>query len=177
MSIEVTRDEVDKQQFDGSAVKNLDPNFHHRWARVDNQKDLEADRNLQQRMLDGYEIVTRTTEEHPLSDVTRIKQGLQLDNTIRWGDLILVRIPKEQFERRVARERARTARQTLGVTRAYRDAIRKITGEEHLAYEEHRDPKGIGGYSTSKTSAEGEEMTEAQMQKAMKLAGAVTEDP
>jgi hypothetical protein len=174
MSLDVVRDEADKVQFDASMVKGLDPNRHYRWCRIDD-KDLDMDRNLSQRMRDGYEVVKRTTESHELSDQTRVKQGLQLDNTIRWGrDMILVSCPKEHFEKRLAMERARTVRQTLGVTKAYKDAIRRVTGDPNLAYEEHRDPKDA--YKTSRTSAEGEQMTEEQMKAAMKLAGNVTED-
>ena len=174
MGVEVLKDESDKVQFDASKVDGLDPNYHYRWARIEPGQDPDLDRNLSARILDGYEVVERDQEKSLLTDTTRVKMGKQLDNTIRWGrDMILVRTPKENYERRVRQEQARTARQTQGVARAYKEAIRKATGE-NLAYEEHRDPKGSGNrpaYNTSATSAEAEEMSPEQMREAMKLAG------
>jgi len=132
MSVEVIRDEADKEQFDATMVEGKDPNYHYRWARKD-------DKNILRHQLRGYEVVERTTERHIVDEHSRIKKGEDTSKAVEWGDMILMRTPKENFEARQGRERSKILRQTKGVAQAYKATIERMSGSSKTAIEEHRD--------------------------------------
>jgi len=142
MAVEVLQDEADKVQFDATYIKGLNADFRYRWVR-------KQDVNITRKQLMGYEIVTRSTEEHAISDRTRIKKPEDVSTQIEWGDMILMRIPMEKFEGRLAAKRARILRQTKGVAQAYKDAIARLSPrDENPAFEEHHDKARYTGEVT-----------------------------
>lgn len=161
MDVTVTKDEVDKQQFDATQVDGKDPDRVYRWAR-------DEDRNIRMHELHGYQIVERTTEQSILSDRTRMKKGQDNDNSIRWGDMVLMSIPRMLFEKRIARERALIVRRTQGVTEEYKSAMARITGNSNAAFEEHRHNPSMRTVT--------EEMTPEQAVAALELNNASVED-
>lgn len=145
-AVEVTRDEADKEQFDASVVIGRKPGRYYRWARND-------PRNLIMRKLDGYEVCTDPDVKSALGTTTRLKKGTDIDDTVTWGDLILVETSQENHDRLVERERAKIVRQTKGVMTSYRAAIAKAAQGQDLAFEEHgRDARAEGkGYDDGYT--------------------------
>src|SRR5215831_17444400 len=128
MSVTVEKDEKDKQQFDATRITGGDPNYHYRWARCG--REGEDTTNIAMHEMHGYEVVSRKDEKSVLSERTRMKKGADTDDTIRWGDLILMRIPKELYEDRLAQERAKILRQTKGVAEHYKRSIANIARSE-----------------------------------------------
>lgn len=169
MSIDVTKDETDQRQFDATVVEGKDPNFHYRWARCG--INGEARTNIAMHEMHGYEVVKRTSERSILGEGTRIKKAEDLDECVRWGDMVLMRTPKENYEARLARERAKIFRQTKGVAEAYKNSIAKLAKSEDNAFEEHRANPDL---QTSVDRGE-EKMTPQQLDLAMKLASGIEE--
>lgn len=137
MGVEVTKDEGDQQQFDATKIYgNLDPARHYRWVR-------KGDVNITRKRLMGYTPVTHDSGiVHVMDDGTRLKKGEDLSTAIEMGDAILMSCPKEMYEERQSRRRAKILRQTKGVTQAYKDAIERMAraeGQGDLSFEEHRD--------------------------------------
>lgn len=169
MGITVDKDEADKLQFDATNVRGQDPAFHYRWARCKVGEENDSV-NLATHELHGYEIVHKKNESSILNSRTRVKRDDDVDDTVRWGDLILMRIPKEQYEVRLAQERAKIFRQTKGVAEAYKQSIAKISQSNDNAYEEHRPNPSMNTAESSET------MTPSQLDAAMKIASGIEED-
>lgn len=170
MSITVDKDEADKVQFDATEVRGRDPNYVYRWARCKVGEENDSV-NLATHELHGYEIVSRKDESSILNSRTRVKRDSDVDDTIRWGDMILMRIPKEDYEKRLAAERAKIFRQTKGVAEAYKASIARISQSDNNAYEEHRDNP-----SMQTVEPKEERMTQQQLDAAMKIASGIEED-
>jgi hypothetical protein len=170
MSITVDKDEADKTQFDATQVRGQDPNYVYRWARCRIGEENDSV-NLATHEMHGYEVVSRKDESSILNSRTRVKKGADTDDTIRWGDMILMRIPKDMYEARRAAERAKILRQTKGVAEAYKASIAQISQSDNNAYEEHRDNP-----SMSTVSPKEEKMTQQQLDAAMKIASGIEED-
>lgn len=136
MGVSVIKDSADQQQFDATKVEGLDPAYHYRWVRKDPV-------NVTRQQLKGYETVVKAPEMvHVVSDRTKLKKGEDQTTAIEWGDLILMRTPKDNHEARLAQKRARILRQTKGVAAGYKAAIARMTQAEEsreLAFEEHTD--------------------------------------
>jgi hypothetical protein len=137
MGIEVTKDEGDQQQFDGTKLHGkLDENRHYRWVR-------KSSTNITRKKLMGYTEVSRDSGvEHVMDDTSRLKKPEDISTVIEMGDMILMSCPRERFEERQNRQRAKILRQTQGVTAAYRQAVARMSsaeGQRDLTIEEHRD--------------------------------------
>lgn len=146
--IEITKDEIDQHQFDATMVQGLDPSKHYRWVK-------KTPVNVTRKGLQGYVQTVRTPElRHVVDTTTPMKKGEDISSAIEWGDMILMEMPKEVFEDRLNRKRARILRQTKGVAQAYRAAIARMSegaGQKNLGFEEHTD---TGGYSEGVSEAE-----------------------
>ena len=163
MGLEVVRDEDDRRQFDATTVHGMKDDFVYRWARNDPV-------NLGLRESQGYRVVERTTERSSLSDRTRVKEGEQVDNTLKWGrDMVLMAIPRDLFDKRQRRENARMLDQTVGVTQRYHDACKRAAQADGgsrtsgLSYEEHHDNPRM-------TTVEDQELTNEELMRKMHLA-------
>jgi hypothetical protein len=99
-----------------------------------------------------------------------VKKPTDVDDCVRWGDMVLMRTPMENYEARQARERARIFRQTKGVAEAYKNSIAKIAKDEDNAFEEHRASPEMRS-----TGDREEKMTPKQLEVAMKLASGIEE--
>ena len=136
MGISVTEDEADKKArgegWDPLAIKNKDPKFHYRWL----NKNSRTNMNRKTDYL-GYEVVSGT-QESVLADNTRMKKGSDVTSNVEIGDMILARIPREKHEEYRRANMDKIKRRTAAAAAAYRDAIRRASGEQ-LGYEEHRD--------------------------------------
>jgi hypothetical protein len=157
MGIEVITDEADQVQFDATRVEGLDPNYMYRWARKDELQIATHE-------LHGYEIVDRTTEKSLLNDRTRMKKGEDLSKNIEWGDMILMRIPKDLYEKRRMKENERILRKTRGVTASYKNAVARITGSTDNAYEEHKDNRAM---KTARGADDGPGISAAELKAAL----------
>lgn len=148
MSVEVIKDADDQQQFDATRLEGLDPAFKYRWVRKDPV-------NLTRKEMIGYEVVQKTPEMvHLVNDRTKIKKGEDTSSAVEWGDMILMRLPRDRYEARLARKREKTLRQTKGVAQAYKQTIARMAAAQDgrpLAFEEHKD---VGGYHGQGVSAE-----------------------
>ena len=146
MSIKVDKDAADQEQFDATSVTGLDPNLHYRWVRKDPV-------NMTRQQAKGYEVVEKSDKiKHILDAGTKIKKGTDASTSMEWGDMILMSTPRERFEERLARKRAKIVRQTKGVTQTYKEAIARMSrsgGQEPLGFEEHKE--NAAGYRDAMT--------------------------
>lgn len=130
MGVEVKRDEGDKRQFDGLALRNRKPGFTYRWGRKD---DFQVALNR----FNGYEVVDRKEDavESVLSSGTRMKRGEDTDSTITLGDLVLMSMPDELYAQRRHNEEQLAIRRQLAVTRGYHAEIARVSGGAGHSYE------------------------------------------
>ena len=142
MGIEVIKDEADKRQFDGTALKDKDPNKHYRWAR-------DRDMAIARHNYNGYGIVDSTTDKvrSVCDESTRMKKGSDADTAIRLGDMVLMSTSKENYERRVKEEADKVKRQTQGVTAGYKQAVERLGGGARIGFEEHDDRRYAGEFT------------------------------
>jgi hypothetical protein len=131
MSVEVTRDQADKRQFDGLALRNKNPALVYRWARKD-------DYQIAMHRYHGYEIVDRREDkvESELNSGTRMKKAEDTDSTIQLGDLVLMSIDKEAYEARRREENDLSMRRQLAAKRSFHNEVRNIAGQSGISYEE-----------------------------------------
>jgi hypothetical protein len=144
MSVGVVRDQADKRQFDGLALRNKKPGVVYRWARRD---DFQVSLNR----FNGYEVVDRNEDsvESVLNSGTRMKKGEDVDGTITLGDLVLMSIPVKDYDERRKREESTALARQLAVTRAYHSEIARIAGQG-VSYESgHYVGSGRSGVSDS----------------------------
>ena len=141
MGIEVVRDEADKKQFDALALKNRDPEKHYRWSR-------DRDMSIARHRFNGYDIVDATSDKvrSVCDDTTRMKKGVDVDNAIRLGDMVLMATSKDNHNERMKEEALKVSRQTKGVTEGYKHAVARLGGER-LGFEEHDDRHYAGDVS------------------------------
>jgi len=138
MSIELTMDELDQDQFKPFEVKNPKPGFRYRFLNV-NERNLAAKKAI------GYEIVGSDDDEQlVITESTPLKKGAQLDTTRRFSDVVLARIPEDRFQRIVRRNEALKERRSM---RAVFDQLR---GEAPGAFKE----EGKGSYSGSMSESQ-----------------------
>jgi len=151
--VQVLRDEADKVQFDASVILGKKPGKYYRWGR-------DEPKNLLMRRLDGYDVCIDPDVKSALGESTRMKKGMNVDETIRFGDLILLETSQENHDRLIAQENERIVRRTSGIMSSYRHAIQRATGRDDLVIEEHaaspdREGKGYGkGYSEEDMATE-----------------------
>lgn len=143
--VEVVQDEADKHQFDASVVLGKKPGRWYRWGRNDQ-------RNLIMRKLEGYEICTDPDVRSALGANTRMKKGEDVDDTITFGDMVLLETSMENHERREELDRRKILRRTQGVMNQMKQKIREAGGE---VIEEHgltpaTEGKGYGKGFTAK---------------------------
>lgn len=141
MSIELTLDELDQEQFKPFEVKNPKPGFKYRFLNIN-------ERNLAQKKAEGYEIVGSTDDEQlVITETTPIKRGAQLDTTRRFSDVVLARIPLEKHARIVRRN------ELLQERRSMRAVFEQFRSEASGAYKE----EGKGSYSGQMTESQFDE--------------------
>lgn len=119
METSIVADEHDKKIASGEefhetdllAVRNKQPGFVYRWIR-------SRDRDIARQQSRGWEIIQNGPEKSVLTPWAGMqKKGTDVDGTITHNDLILARMPIEQFERRLAQpNRERIATQTASVS-------------------------------------------------------------
>lgn len=162
--VEVLRDEGDKHQFDASIVLGRKEGRYYRWGRN------EA-RNLIMRKLDGYEVCVDPDVKSALGPDTRLKKGADVDDTISFGDMILLETSVENHERLMELDRRKIVRRTKGVMTSYRQKIREASPGDvgrDLSFEEHglgesAEGKGYGkGYTEQDLKNELEAAPEVQ---------------
>lgn len=134
--VQVLRDEADKEQFDASVVLGKKPGKHYRWGRND-------PKNLLMRRLEGYDVCHDPDVKSALGEDTRIKKGGDVDDTITFGDLILLETSQENHQRLVDKEHAKIARRTSGVMDNFNNTVRRATGQEPIM--EHHVPASREG--------------------------------
>jgi hypothetical protein len=138
MSIELTLDELDQEQFKPFEVKNPRPGFKYRFLNVN-------ERNLASKKAQGYEIVGDKDEEQlVITETTPIKRGAQLDTTRRFSDVVLARIPLEKHARIVKRN------DLLQERRSMKAIYEQFRSEASGAYKE----EGKGSYSGQMTESQ-----------------------
>lgn len=138
MSIEMTLDELDQEQFKPFEVKNPKPGFKYRFLNVN-------ERNLAVKRSQGYEIVGDKDEEQlVITETTPIKRGAQLDTTRRFSDVVLARIPLEKHARIVKRNELLKERRSM---KAIYDQLRS---ESPGAFKE----EGKGSYASQMTESQ-----------------------
>jgi hypothetical protein len=138
MSIELTLDELDQEQFKPFEVKNPKPGYKYRFLNIN-------ERNLAVKRSQGYEIVGDKDEEQlVITETTPIKRGAQLDTTRRFSDVVLARIPLEKHARIVKRN------ELLQERRSMKAIYEQFRGEAPGAYKE----EGKGSYSGQMTESE-----------------------
>ena len=149
MGVEVTRDQADKRQFDGLALRNRNPAMVYRWARKD-------DYQIAMHRYHGYEVVDRKEDkvESELNSGTRMKKADDLDTTIQLGDLVLMSIRKDLYDKRRNEEDTLARRRQLAVTRGYHEEVRRIVGQTGVSYEERAE----GSHSGSMNEGEHEKL-------------------
>lgn len=151
--VQVLRDEADKVQFDASVILGKKPGKYYRWGR-------DEPKNLLMRRMEGYEVCRDPDVKSALGENTRLKKGTDVDDTIRFGDLVLLETTEENHENILKRDNARVARLTGGVMSSYREAVRRATGRDDLVIEEHgvspdREGKGYDqGYTEKDLASE-----------------------
>jgi hypothetical protein len=142
MSIELTLDELDQEQFKPFEVKNPKPGYKYRFLNIN-------ERNLAAKKSQGYEIVGDKDEEQlVITETTPIKRGAQLDTTRRFSDVVLARIPLEKHARIVRRN------ELLQERRSMKAVYEQFKGEvQGRAYRE----EGKGSYSGQMTESQFDE--------------------
>jgi hypothetical protein len=130
MSLDVVKDQADKRQFDGLALRNRKPGRIYRWARRD---DFQVALNR----FNGYEVVDTAEDpvESVLSSGTRMKKAADTDGTVTLGDLVLMSMPVEDYEQRRRNEEQLAIRRQLAVTKGYHAEIARISGQHGVSYE------------------------------------------
>ena len=128
--LEIKKDQADKRQFDGLALRNRKPGFIYRWSRRD---DFQVALNR----FNGYEIVDRGEDkvESILSSGTRMKKGDDVDSTVTLGDLILMSTPEDNYNQRRDREVKTAIHRQIAVTKAYHSEVARIAGQSGVSYE------------------------------------------
>ena len=139
--VRVTKDEVDRKQFDALELKDRDPNKVYRWAK-------KRDINMARHKFHGYDPVDRNTDKvrSVCDDSTRMKKGEDVSTSIEFADMILISTPRENHERLLRERQDKIQRQTRGVTGEYKRAVGQIAGPG-IAYEEHQDNPAMRGMS------------------------------
>lgn len=102
----------DFENVDPFYVGNQDPNYYYCWL---NKKP----ENLERRKLEGYEIVTSTEGESALAPPDALHER-------KIGDVVLARMPRERYERLVARAKQRADEQVGSANEAAQEAIAKL---------------------------------------------------
>lgn len=95
------------------------------------------------RRLEGYDVCHDPDVKSALGEDTRIKKGGDVDDTITFGDLILLETSVENHQRLVDKEHAKIARRTSGVMDNFNNTVRRATGQEPIS--EHHVPAGREG--------------------------------
>lgn len=93
-------------------VGNQDPNFYYAWI---NKKP----ENVERRKLEGYEIVNSLEGESALAPPDALKER-------RIGDVVLMRMPRERYERILRRNQERADKQLGSANEAAQEAINKL---------------------------------------------------
>ena len=138
MSIELTLDELDQEQFKPFEVKNPKPGYKYKFLNI-NERNLAVKKSM------GYEIVGDKDEEQlVITESKPIKRGAQLDTTRRFSDVVLARIPLEKHARIVKRNELLKERRSM---KAIYDQLR---GESPGAFKE----EGKGSYSSQMTESQ-----------------------
>jgi hypothetical protein len=138
MSVELTLDELDQEQFKPFEVKNPKPGYKYRFLNIN-------ERNLAVKRSQGYEIVGDKDEEQlVITETTPIKRGAQLDTTRRFSDVVLARIPLEKHARIVKRN------ELLQERRSMKAVYEQFRSEASGAYKE----EGKGSYSGQMNESE-----------------------
>src|SRR6266446_4667886 len=139
--VQLTKDEQDRKQFDATDLVNKDPTKVYRWA---NKKDV----NVARHKFNGYSVVDSTSDKvrSVLDDGTKMKKGTDTSTMIEVSDMVLMSIPKELYERNLARRAERIKRQTRGVSAAAMQQIDK-SAKGKVSFEEHKDNPAMKGMS------------------------------
>ena len=142
-TVEVTRDEATKRQFDAFALKGKDPSKHYRFAR-------KRDMNIARHEFNGYEVVDTTTDNvrSVLDASTRMKKGADVGTHIEIADMILMSTSKENHERLMREREEKINRQTRSVSRGFKRTVEQTAGRYGAtAFEEHKDNPNMRGMS------------------------------
>jgi hypothetical protein len=124
--VKVTRDDMDQRPgADPLRMEGIKPGMVGRWVRF---KGYDAEGHVERMREKGYVNVERTRATEGSGDDPRLSVGqhAQLDGTIKRGDVMLMQIPQELYERSRRESRERTEHRT----RATLDQFKREGGRE-----------------------------------------------
>lgn len=120
-------------------VPNPEPGFSYKWVKALNSDGKEDTKNLIDALRQGYEPV-RISDMPEGFFGDKVRDG-EFKDTVRTGDLILMKIPEEKKKQRAAWVKNRTMRQE----RAIREELRKKGADRQMpVFDESRESNSVG---------------------------------